>query len=190
MFSRPGRARFTAARAARGLAAALAAGVAAAGGSAWAQSAAPQNVDAKNAGAQSAAPSAGAAAASAPVVSGAWIRGTVPGQHATGAFMSITSPRDVALVEARTPIAGTAQVHSMAMAGNVMKMEPVPRLEVPAGRTVVLKPGGYHVMLMDLKRPLQKGERVPITLVFEGPDRQRRVVDVLAEVRELGAASP
>ena len=70
-----------------------------------------------------------------------------------------------------------------------MKMRAVPGLELPAGKPVDLKPGGYHVMLMDLKQPLKAGDTVPLTLVVEGKDKKRQTVEVKATVRELGAAS-
>ena len=76
----------------------------------------------------------------------------------------------------------------MKMEGSVMQMRPVPRLELPAGKTVVIAPGGYHVMLMDLKRPLKKGEVVPLTLRLEGRDRKTETIEVRAEVRDLTAA--
>jgi copper(I)-binding protein len=130
---------------------------------------------------------AGSAAQVPPEVSGAWVRGTVPGQHATGAYMSITSADDVALVGAETPVAQSAEVHQMSMTGNVMNMRPVARLAVPAGGRVDLKPGGYHLMLMGLKAPLKTGDRVPLKLFFESKDRQRREIAVQAEVRGIAA---
>ena len=77
----------------------------------------------------------------------------------------------------------------MAMEGNIMRMRGVPRLDLPAGRAVELKPGGYHVMMMGLARPLKKGEMVPIRLTFEGAGKQRQVVEIKAEVRDLAAAA-
>ncbi len=92
-----------------------------------------------------------------PRVEGAWVRSAVPGQHATGAFMKITAPRPMQLVGVATPVAGVAEVHEMKMEGDVMKMRAVPALDLPAGRAVELKPGGYHLMLMELKQPLEAG---------------------------------
>ncbi len=104
----------------------------------------------------------------APVaVEGAWARASVPGQMASGAFMRLTSPHATRLVRVESPAAGVAEVHEMKMDGNVMKMRALPGLDLPAGRVVELKPGGYHVMLMDLKAPLAKGASVPLTLVFQ-----------------------
>ena len=80
-------------------------------------------------------------------VKDAWVRTSVPGQMATGAFMKITSKEGAKLVGASSPVAGVAEVHEMKMEGNVMKMNAVAGgLELPAGKTVELKPGGYHVM--------------------------------------------
>ena len=77
----------------------------------------------------------------------------------------------------------------MAVENNVMKMRQIPGLELPAGKAVELKPGGYHVMLMDLKRPMTTGESVPITLVFEDKDKKRQSVEIKAPVRALNAAA-
>lgn len=101
-------------------------------------------------------------------VKDAWVRTSVQGQKATGAFMKITAKDSVRLVGVSTPVAGVAEVHEMKLEGDVMKMRAVPEgLELPAGKTVALKPGGYHVMLMDLKAPLTKNSTVPLTLVFK-----------------------
>jgi copper(I)-binding protein len=119
-----------------------------------------------------------------------WVRGTVAGQMATGAFMAITAKEGAALISASTPVAGVVEIHTMKMEGGVMKMRPIPKLELPAGEAVHLKPGGYHVMLMDLKQPLKTGESVPITLKLEGKDKAVTTLDIKAEVRPLNAAVP
>ena len=100
-------------------------------------------------------------------INDAWVRTTVPGQKATGAFMKITATEGTRLVGASTPVAGVAEVHVMKMDGDVMQMRALPGLELPAGKTVELKPGGYHVMLMDLKAALPKDSTVPLTLMFK-----------------------
>ena len=100
-------------------------------------------------------------------VQNAWVRATVQGQKATGAFMQITAPAATTLISVSTPVAGVAEVHEMKMDGDVMRMRPLPKgLELPAGKAVQLKPGGYHLMLMDLKLPLQKDTTIPITLTL------------------------
>lgn len=110
----------------------------------------------------------GAAWAQAVEVQGAWTRATVQGQKATGAFMKLTAKDGAKLVGVSSPVAGIAEVHEMKMEGDVMKMRAVQGgLDLPAGKAVELKPGGYHVMLMDLKTPLLKDTTVPLTLVFK-----------------------
>jgi len=111
----------------------------------------------------------GAMAADAALeVQAAWARATVKGQMATGAFMMLTAKTDGKLVGVVSPAAGVVQVHEMKMEGGVMKMAEVKGgLALPAGQAVELKPGGYHVMLMDLKQPLLKGSTLPLTLVFK-----------------------
>lgn len=115
-----------------------------------------------------------------------WVRGTVAQQKATGAFMRLTAPENMKLVAAESSVAGVVEIHEMAMDGDVMRMRAIAALPLPAGRPVELKPGGYHVMLMDLKRPLSAGETVPLTLVFEGANGQRVRQDVQAKVMALG----
>jgi periplasmic copper chaperone A len=100
-------------------------------------------------------------------VEGAWARATVQGQKGTGAFMSLTAKDGAQLVGVSSPVAGVAEVHEMKMDGDVMKMRAVPSLALPAGKKVELKPGGYHLMLMDLKAPLVKDSTVPVTLLFK-----------------------
>ena len=111
-----------------------------------------------------------AQSATAPVtVENAWVRAPVTGQKATGAFMRMTAKEDQRLVRAESPVAGVTEVHEMVMEGNIMRMHAISGLDLPAGKPVELKPGSYHVMLMDLKKPLEKGSSIPLTLVFQDP---------------------
>ena len=106
-------------------------------------------------------------AQSAPVVvEGAWARASVAGQKATGAFMRLTAQENTQLVRVQSPAAAVAEVHEMKMENDVMKMRAVSALDLPAGQAVELRPGGYHVMLMDLKAPLAVGSEVALTLVL------------------------
>ena len=130
---------------------------------------------------------AAAAARAQVTVADAWVRGTVTGQKATGAFMRLQSASDTALVAAASPVAGVVEIHEMKMDGGVMKMSAIRSLAVPAGTTTELKPGGYHVMLMELKQPLKEGETVPVTLTFEDKAGKRQAVEVRAPVRALTA---
>lgn len=119
-----------------------------------------------------------------------WVRGTVAGQMATGAFMAITAKEGAALVAASSPVAGVVEIHAMKMEDGVMKMRALPRLELPAGKAVQLAPGGYHVMLMDLKQPLTAGQTVPIILKLEGKDKAVTTLEIKAAVRPLNTAAP
>jgi copper(I)-binding protein len=116
-------------------------------------------------------------------VSSAWVRSTVPGQSGTGAFMTLVSKDGGKLVGAASPVAGVVELHEMAMDNNVMRMRAIPVLELPPGREVQLKPGGYHVMLLDLKRPLKAGEKVQVELRLETRDGKRVTQPVEVEVR-------
>ena len=107
-----------------------------------------------------------AAQTAAVKVDGAWARATVQGQKASGAFMSLTAKDATQLVGVSTPVAGVAEVHEMKMDGDIMRMRAAPALDLPAGKKVDLKSGGYHIMLMDLKTPLAKDSSVPMTLLF------------------------
>lgn len=113
----------------------------------------------------------------------AWARPAVPGQMGTGAFMTLTSKDGARLIGAASPVAGVVEIHEMALDNNVMRMRAVGVLELPAGRAVELKPGGHHVMLMDLKRPLKVGDKVPLELQLELRDGRRITQPVEAAVR-------
>ena len=111
---------------------------------------------------------AGAALAQSVEVKNAWVRTAVPGQKATGAFMTLSAKDGSQLVGAYSPVAGVTEIHEMKMEGDVMKMRALPAgLDLPAGKAVELKPGGFHVMLMDLKAALPKDSTVPLTLTFK-----------------------
>ena len=100
-------------------------------------------------------------------VSDAWVRATGQGQKATGVFMNLTAKKATRLVGVKADWTASAEVHEMKMEKDVMKMQAVKALDLPAGKTVALKPGSYHVMLMDLSKPLDEGSTVVLTLLFE-----------------------
>ena len=129
-------------------------------------------------------------AAAQVVVKDAWLRATVPHQTATGAFMRITSPAGAVLVDVQSSAAGIIEIHEMKLVNNVMKMRAVEQVALPAGTPVELKPGGYHVMLMDLKAQVKAGDTIPLTLVFEGKDKKRFTMEVKASAKPLGGAAP
>lgn len=113
-----------------------------------------------------------------------WVRATVPAQKATGAFMTIKAKEAVALVEARSPAANIVEIHEMKAENGVMKMRAIDRLPVASDSPGILKPGGHHIMLIDLKAQVKEGENVPITLVFEDKNKKRSTLEVQAPARK------
>lgn len=118
-----------------------------------------------------------------------WTRATAPTAKAGGGFMTITNKGTTPdrLISARSNASEKVEVHEMKMDGNVMRMRELEKgLEIPPGATVTLKPGGYHIMFMELKAPFAKDAKVPVTLVFE----KAGSVDVELAVQQMGAAAP
>ena len=145
---------------------------------------------------QNISPTAGAPAANpaqpskpvhTPKVEGAWVRATVAGQRSTGAYMRITASAATRLVGVSSPVAGVAEVHEMKMNGDIMTMREAPSIELAAGKALDLKPGGYHVMLMDLKQPLLAGGAVPLSLKFRNAAGAESRVEITVPV---GKAAP
>jgi hypothetical protein len=117
-------------------------------------------------------------------------RATPPGARSGGVFLSVENRGDRTdrLLTVSTPVAGTAELHQMVMDAGVMRMRAVAGLDVKPGDRLVLKPGAYHVMLTDLKRPLQAGETFPLTLRFA----KAGSIEVSVEVESMagGAMHP
>ena len=120
-------------------------------------------------------------------VTDAWSRATPPGAKAAAAYITIANSGADGdqLVAASTPVAGKAQVHTTINANGVMQMRPVPALDVKPGATVTMKPGGYHIMLTELKQPLKVGESFPLHLQFA----KAGAVDTTVSVQKIGAMS-
>lgn len=118
-----------------------------------------------------------------------WVRSTVPRQKATGAYMEITAGRASRLLEASSPVAGVVEIHEMRMDKDVMRMRAIPALDLPAGQPVALEPGGYHVMLMDLKVQIKDGDKVPISLVIELRNGSRETAQITAIARSPQSSS-
>ena len=121
-------------------------------------------------------------------VTNAWAKTTVPGGKVSAAYMDIKSTAPVKLLKAETSIAGNVEIHNMTMKDGVMEMKAVEAIDVPANKTLSLKPGGYHVMLMMLAASINKGDSVPIKLTFEGADKKPFTVDVKANAKESNSA--
>ncbi len=124
----------------------------------------------------------------------AWVRTPAPGQTTASAYIELTSARDAALVGARSAVAARVEMHSMTMDGGVMRMRALPRIELPAGQTVKLAPGGTHLMLIDLQQPLKAGATVPLILSVQpsGPSggRSLTTLTIQAEVRPAAVSQP
>ena len=115
-------------------------------------------------------------------VTDAWARATMPGQPVSGAYMNIQSDADARLISASSPLIPQVEVHEMKMDGDMMRMREVKSIDLPKGKTVSLQPGGYHIMLMNLKKPITAGEIIPLALVIESGGKQQ-TVEVKAEAR-------
>lgn len=100
-----------------------------------------------------------------------WTRETPPSARVGSGYLSLTNEGETAdrLVGGESPIAGRVEIHTMTVNDEgVMQMRPLPDgVEIPAGESVELAPGGYHLMLMDLAEPIVEGEMIPLTLEFE-----------------------
>ena len=111
-------------------------------------------------------------------VEGAWARPTVPGQQAGGGYVTLTSAVADRLVGGSTAAAQRLELHTMSMQGDVMQMRQIDAIELPAGRTVELKPGGLHLMFIGITKPLTAGSKLPVTLRFEKAGEMKVEFDV------------
>jgi copper(I)-binding protein len=117
-----------------------------------------------------------------------WARATPGGAKVGGAYLEIKAAAGTSdrLVAVKSPAAGAAELHNHIMEKGIARMRRVDAIAVPAGKSVVLKPGGYHLMLTDLKAPLKEGDLLKLTLVFEKAGE----IEVEATVEPLGAMGP
>lgn len=112
----------------------------------------------------------GIGAAQAPMsLSGAWVREPVPGRPTTAAYAVVENPgaTDLVIVSAASDVSSKVELHEMVRSGDMMKMAPVKSITVPAKGKVELKPGGLHIMLFELKKPLKEGDTVELTLTTD-----------------------
>jgi copper(I)-binding protein len=120
-------------------------------------------------------------------VTDAWARATMPGQKVSGAYMQIRSDADARLVSASSPTVPRVEIHEMKMDGDVMRMREVEAIDLPKGKTVSLEPGGFHIMLMNLPKPIAAGEVIPLVLTVESGGKQQ-TVEVKAAARVPGGS--
>jgi len=115
-------------------------------------------------------------------VANAWVRAPAPGQKTASVYLDVTSDRDAVLVAAGSPAASRVEMHSTSVEGGVMRMRALSRLELKAGQTVKLAPGGTHFMLVGAK-PMKAGDKVPLTLSIQSTGAPVATVTLEAEVR-------
>ena len=120
-------------------------------------------------------------------VENAWARATVPGQKTGSVYVNLTSSADATVIGAGSPLAESAELHSASMDGGVMRMRALPRIALPAGKTVKLAPGGMHVMLVNLRQPLKAGEVVQVTLSVQSAAKSLTKLTLQVPVREADA---
>ncbi len=118
-----------------------------------------------------------------------WTRATPPTAPTGGGFLTITNKGTTPdrLIAVRSPASSKVEIHEMKMDGNIMRMREIEKgIEIPPGATVELKPGGFHLMFMELKAPFAKDSKVPVTLVFE----KAGSIDIELQVAAMGAGAP
>ncbi|MGF6091773.1 copper chaperone PCu(A)C [Pseudomonas sp. 18173] len=119
-------------------------------------------------------------------VEDAWVRATVAGQPSSGAFMTVTASGDSKLLSVQTPVAKLVQIHEMSMKDDVMKMQQVQSVALPAGEAVSFDPHGYHIMLMNLTAQIKEGDKVPLTLTVEDAKGEKETIEVEAVAKAIG----
>ncbi|WP_053160303.1 copper chaperone PCu(A)C [Pseudomonas sp. P1.8] len=119
-------------------------------------------------------------------VDDAWVRATVAGQPSSGAFMTLTASSDSKLLSVQSPVAKVVQIHQSSMKDDVMKMQQVDSVALPAGKAVSFDPHGYHIMLMDLTGQIKEGDHVPLTLTLEDAKGEKETIEVQAVAKPIG----
>ncbi|HEY0064037.1 MAG TPA: copper chaperone PCu(A)C [Telluria sp.] len=123
-------------------------------------------------------------------VTAPWARATVPAQKSSGAFMRVQSASKARLVGVTSPAAAQVELHQMEMKDNMMKMAQVDGIDLPAGQSVNLASGSYHIMLIGLKQQLKPGESIELNLQVEHPGKKRETVTVRVPVKPINYAAP
>lgn len=118
-------------------------------------------------------------------ISDAWSRATAPGQEVGMVGMVITSQKDAKLIAVSSNVSATSEIHTMSMDNGVMKMRQIENLPLTAKQPATLGPGGNHLMLIGLKKPLKAGDTVALTLTVQFSDKTTEKINVNAEVRAM-----
>ena len=121
-----------------------------------------------------------------------WAKATVPGQKVGAVYMKLIARENLRLTGLKSAVAESAAVHQMKLENGMMRMRAMPFLELPAGKTVKLEPGGYHIMLFDIRRSLVAGQKLKLELsVEDGSKRRHRImVEAVVRDRDAGTADP
>lgn len=125
--------------------------------------------------------------AATPIITDAWVKTSTPGGSVSAAYMNIKSATPLKLVKAESPVAGMVEIHEMKMNDGVMEMKALDAVNVPVDKLVKLAPGGVHVMLMQVKKPIKKGDKVPMVLTFEDEAKKPLIVTLEAIAKEHNA---
>jgi periplasmic copper chaperone A len=126
--------------------------------------------------------------AAPPDISDVWVKTTVPGSTVSAAYMHIKSATPMKLVKVESPAAGIVEIHDMKMNAGVMEMNAMDAVDIAANTLVELKPGGMHVMLMKVRKPINKGDKVPLKLTFEIVGKKTLVIELAAIAQEKNVA--
>lgn len=122
-------------------------------------------------------------------ITDAWVKTTVPGGRVSAAYMQIKSTAPVKLIKVETEIAGIVEIHDMKMNDGVMEMKALDSLDIPEQTAVTLKPGGLHVMLLKLNKPINTGDKVAMTLTFAQRDNKTFIANVIADAMEKASVT-
>jgi copper(I)-binding protein len=118
-------------------------------------------------------------------VSDVWSRASAPGQANGSVGLVITSTKDARLIAVTSPAAESAEIHTMSMDNGVMRMRELEFLPLPANQAVKLGPGGNHLMLFGLKKPLQAGKEIPLTLTIKFADHHTEKINIKSKIKAL-----
>ncbi|WMW82383.1 copper chaperone PCu(A)C [Undibacterium cyanobacteriorum] len=121
-------------------------------------------------------------------VKNAWVRATVGPQKTTGAFLQIDCKTELTLVKVDSDVAAMVEMHEMKMDSGTMKMREVEQIACVPGKTTELAPGGFHIMLMNVHKPVKEGDHIALDLVFENKQKKKTTVKVDAVAKGLNAA--
>lgn len=123
-------------------------------------------------------------------VTEAWVRATHPGQEVGAAYMTLLSKQDMTLVSVESSVTDSVEIHNMSMENGVMKMRMLENLPLKAGKPYKLAPGGFHLMLFDLKKPLIAGEQISFTLHFKTNNKQSKKASEYKQTIKVNVQTP